>query len=289
MSLLEFNVWLDIVFVALYVCVVLFLAFHFTMGIVKGRFRQKYLEGKWPEHDHIPPKTPKWIHGVHMAGILILALTGMYLRFPFFYGGRTFMRNTHYVFMVVVTITLVWRLGYAFFSRTNADWREFAVGKKDLQSAGGVLAYYGYFSNNKPHVAKYNVMQKMSYLLFLGMMLVQVFTGFALIKQGILFGASPRDVLIGWWLGGIVGGPAAALWYARTLHYILNWGFLIMLTVHCYLAANEDLPCTLDFFGIKSMDLGEGHEEHGAAPAVLPLREPTPVPVPVLEPASATE
>jgi len=158
-----------------------------------------------------------------MAGILILALTGVYLRFPFSYGGRTFMRNTHYVFMVIVTITLVWQLRYAFFTKTNADWREFAVGKKDLQSAGGVLAYYGYFSNNKPRVATYNVTQKMSYPPLLGMMLVQ------------------------------------------------------------------DLPCTLDFFGIKSMDLGDGHEGHGATPAVLPLREPAPVPVPVLEPVSATE
>lgn len=51
MSLLEFNVWLDIIFVALYICVVLFLVFHFTMGIVKGRLRQTYLEGKWPEHE----------------------------------------------------------------------------------------------------------------------------------------------------------------------------------------------------------------------------------------------
>jgi len=96
------------------------------------------------------------------------------------------------------------------------------------------------------------------------MMVLQIFTGFALVKANILFGASPRDVLVGWWLGPFVGGPAAALWYARTLHYILNWGFLIMLTVHFYLAANEDLPCTLDFFGIKTMkttEPGTGHDE----------------------------
>jgi Ni/Fe-hydrogenase 1 B-type cytochrome subunit len=266
MNMIAFQVWLDIVFTGLYLFVLAFLIFHFVMGIVKGRFHKKYIEGGWPEHDHIPPATPKWIHGIHMAGVLVLALTGMYLRFPFFYGGREFMRNTHYVLMIVVTITLVWRLWYAFFSKTNADWKEFAVGKEDLNSALGVLAYYGYFSNNKPHVAKYNVMQKMSYLLFLGMMVLQIFTGFALVKQGIIFGASPRDILLSWWLGPLVGGPAAALWYARTLHYILNWGFLIMLTVHFYLAANEDLPCTLDFFGIKSMETVDAHGDHDSEP-----------------------
>jgi len=266
MSMVAFQVWLDVVFTGLYVFVLAFLIFHFVMGIVKGRFRKKYIEGGWPEHDHIPPATPKWIHGVHMVGILVLALTGMYLRFPFFYGGRTAMRNLHYVVMVIVTITLVWRVLYAFYSKKNADWREFSVGKADLDSALGVLAYYGYFSDKKPHVAKYNVMQKMSYLLFLVMMVLQVFTGFALVKANILFGASPRDVLVGWWLGPLVGGPAAALWYARTLHYILNWGFLIMLTVHFYLAANEDLPCTIDFFGIKTMKTVEPGIGHGDVP-----------------------
>jgi len=111
------------------------------------------------------------------------------------------------------------------------------------------------------------------------MMVLQVFTGFALVKAEILFGYSPRDVLVGWWLGAWVGGPALALWYARTLHYILNWGFLIMLTVHFYLAANEDLPCTLDFFGIKKM----ATTEHAPAEDV-PVFEPAPAPVPEPEP-----
>ena len=290
MGMVAFQVWLDVIFTGLYVCVLAFLVFHFVMGIVKGRFHKKYVEGAWPEHDHIPPATPKWIHGIHMSGILILALTGMYLRFPFFYGGRTIMRNVHFFFMLIVTVTLVWRVWYAFFSKTNADWREFAVGKKDLASAGGVLAYYGYFSNNKPHVAKYNVMQKMSYLLFLAMMVMQVFTGFALIKANILFGVSPRDVLVGWWLGAVVGGPAAALWYARTLHYILNWGFLIMMTVHFYLAANEDLPCTLDFFGLKKMTTVAARD-HEDVPAFepAPRSEPEPVPQPRAHPHPSPE
>lgn len=263
MNLLSFNVWLDTVFSLLYIVVLLFLVFHFTMGIVKGRARAKFIEHKWPEHDHVPPPLPKVLHATHMTSMVILGFTGMYIRFPFFDGGRTAMRYTHYVFMILVTIVLFWRIWYAFYSKAR-DWREFAVGRKDMQSALGVLAYYGYFSNKKPHVAKYNVMQKLSYQLFLIMMILQMFTGFALLTQGIFFGASPRDVLVGWWLGSLLGSTDLAGWYARTFHYILNWGFIIMTTVHVYLSATEDVPCTLDFFGIKPMIIPEGHG-HGHA------------------------
>ncbi len=265
MSLVQINVWLDIVFVALYIFVLLFLIFHFTLFVTTGRFKKAFVEGHWPEHDERPPATPKLLHAVHMISMIILGFTGMYLRFPFFFGARTAMRNTHYVFMIIVSVALLWRVWYAFWSK-NADWDAFAIRKKDLQSALGVLAYYGYFSNNKPHVAKYNVLQKMSYFLFLLMMFAQMITGFALVRYAILFGLSPRDVIIGWW-SGFIGGPAMALWYARMVHYILNWLFIIMTTVHLYLAATVDVPCALDFFGIKEMQTVEGGHGHDETPA----------------------
>ena len=277
MGLLEFNVWLDAVFTSLWVFVVAFLIFHFILFVVKGRFRRSFIEGNWPEHDSRPPATPKALHAVHMISMIILGFTGMYLRFPYFQGGRTTMRTIHYVFMIIVTVVLVWRVAYAFMSKKNADHHEFAIGRKDLQSAIGVLAYYGYFSDNKPHVAKYNVLQKMSYMLFLVMMVAQAFTGFALVRQNIIFGTSPRDLLIGWWLGAWVGSPALALWIARTMHYILNWLFIIMTTVHFYLAFSVDIPCALDFFGIKEMTVVEGGHGHNSDEPTShePALEPT--------------
>ncbi len=265
MSLVEFNVWLDYVFVALYLCVLLFLGWHFSMFIIKGRFRKTFIEGKWPEHDAIPPATPKILHGVHMVSMIILAATGMYLRFPYFNAGRDFMRGAHYVFMVIVIVVLIWRVWYAFRSKTNADWREFAITKADVASAGGILKYYGYISDDKPHVAKYNVMQKMSYNLFLIMMVAMAFTGLALLRNQLPFiGISPSDLLVGWWLGPLVGDAATALWYMRMLHYVLNWAFIIMSTVHLYLAFSVDVPCALDFFGIKEMTIVEGAHGHGS-------------------------
>jgi Ni/Fe-hydrogenase 1 B-type cytochrome subunit len=276
MALTTINVWLDVIFSALYVCVVAFLVFHFALFVYFGRFRKAFIEGNWPSHDSRPPATPKVLHAVHMTSMLLLGLTGMYLRFPFFAGGRTFMRGTHYVFMIAAIVTTVWRVWYAFRSKTNADWREFAIGKKDLQSALGVLAYYGYFSNNKPHVAKYNVLQKMSYVLFLVMMVVQAITGLALVRYGFIFGVSPSQLLVGWWASAF-GGMALVMWVIRTLHYVLNWAFLIMMTVHLYLAATVDVPCALDFFGVAELQVDPDAHGHGPAetPVLTPEFQPT--------------
>ncbi len=253
MNLIEINVWLDYVFVVLYLCVLLFLIWHFSMFVIKGRFRKAFIEGKWPEHDARPPATPKVLHAFHMFSMIILGVTGMYLRFPYFTSGREFMRSTHYVFMIIVIVVLVWRVWYAFKSKTNADWREFAIGKKDLESTGGILKYYGYLSDDKPHVAKYNVMQKMSYGLFLVMMVLQAITGLLIWRyQFPLINGSMYDVT-----AMVIGGTG--VWVLRMLHYVFNWGFIIMSTVHFYLAFSVDVPCALDFFGIKEMDVADGH------------------------------
>ena len=277
MSLTTINVWLDVVFTGLYVVIIAFLTFHFSLFIYFGRFRKSFIEGHWPEHDSRPPVTPKLLHFVHMTSMIILGFTGMYLRFPFFAGGRDFMRGTHYVFMTIVIVTVIWRVWYAFFSKTNADWREFAIGMEDLKSAVGVLAYYGYVSNNKPHVAKYNVLQKMSYNMFLYMMVVQAITGLALLRWQVPFiGVTVSQAMIGWNIGALLGSSATALWLVRTVHYVLNWLFIIMSTVHLYLAFTVDVPCALDFFGLKELQVVEGAHGHGdETPAEAPVLQPT--------------
>lgn len=281
MNLVQFNIWLDTVFVIIYVCVWLFLGWHFAMSIIKGRFRKSFIEGHWPEHDSRPPALPKFLHAQHMIMMIVLGISGMYIRFPYFSGGRIAMRYIHYFAMIVVTINLVWRIWYAFWSKAR-DYKEFAIGKKDVASLGGILKYYGYLSNEKPHVAKYNVAQKGSYFLFLVMMVFMVFTGFSLVTSQFIFGYSPRDILVGWWLGALVGSTDLAGWYMRMFHYVLNWAFIIMTTVHVYLSATIDIPCTLDFFGIKEMPInpdahGHGHDDHGDAGHDAPQTFPTPV------------
>ncbi|MCX8007438.1 MAG: cytochrome b/b6 domain-containing protein [Coriobacteriia bacterium] len=266
--LTKVNVWLDVIFTGLWLVVVVGLIGHFLLSIPTGRFRKKWILKEWPKHDWAPPALPKFMHFQHLAMMGLLGFSGMYIRFPFFDGGRTAMRYVHYVAMVIVGLNYFWRLWYAFFSKER-DYKEFAIGKKDLQTVLGVGAYYAYLSNSKPHVAKYNVFQKGTYDLFALLMLVQGFTGLSLLTQPILFGLSPREVLLGW----LPGSVAMAGAWARIVHYSVNWLFIILVTVHMYLAVAEDLPCSLDFFGLKKLEVDPDafhhHDEHESAPAGL--------------------
>ena len=55
---------------------------------------------------------------------------------------------------------------------------------------------------------------------------------------------------MGWWLGALLGSTDLAGWYARTAHYLINWLFIVLTTIHVYLSVTEDFPAFLDFFGL---------------------------------------
>jgi Ni/Fe-hydrogenase 1 B-type cytochrome subunit len=255
--LTDVNVWLDVIFTALYVVIVVALAGHFVGNVLTKRAYRRFVKKEWPHHDGPPvPFLPKFLHFTHVFSMFALGISGMYVRFPFFDGGRTFMRWVHYFFMIVVVVNLVWRLWYAFFSRQR-DYKEFAITRKEVTSAPKVILYYIFVKDSKPHLAKYNIMQKMTYTIFPLLLIVQAISGFSLIQNELLFGLSPREIFVGWWLGPLVGGTALAGAWARVAHYIVNWLFIILTTIHAYLSMTEDLPAFLNFFG-----LGGGHEEH---------------------------
>ncbi|HSK48641.1 MAG TPA: cytochrome b/b6 domain-containing protein [Coriobacteriia bacterium] len=273
MGLTQLNVWLDAVFVTLYVVVLLGLSGHFIGNILTGRAKRRFgKEWAWPHHDSHPPALPKFLHFQHVASMIALAVSGLYIRFPFFDGGRTAMRWVHYVAMIIVTINLIWRLWYAFSSRQR-DYREFAVTKRDITTAPQVILYYIFVKKSKPHLGKYNVMQKSTYILFAPLLILQAFTGFALLTMEIpIIGMSPRDLLVGWWLGVLLGSTDLAGWWARTAHYIINWLFIILTSIHVYLSVTEDFPAFLDFFGMGFLDKRSAHggdheDEHANEPA----------------------
>ena len=255
LGMVELQVWLDVAFTSLYVVVVLGLSAHFVGNILTGRAKRRFIGWQWPQHEGPPiPTLQKFLHVQHVACMILLAITGLYIRFPFFDGGRTTMRYVHYVAMVIVTINLLWRLWYAFASRTR-DFREFAITKQDIVTAPKVILYYIFVKKSKPHLGKYNVMQKMTYIIFVPLLFLQAFTGFALLTFTIPFtSVSPRDILVGWWLGALLGSTDLAGWWSRTAHYFINWLFIILTTIHVYLSVTEDFPAFLNFFGMSSLD-----------------------------------
>jgi Ni,Fe-hydrogenase I cytochrome b subunit len=287
LTLTQLNVWLDVVFTSLYAVIVVALSIHFLFNWIMGRAFKRFVKWEgWPHHEGGPiPAAPKIMHFQHVAAMIALAISGMYIRFPFFSGGRWAMRWVHYIAMTVVIFNLIARLWYAFGSRRR-DYKEFVVTMRDITTAPMVIAYYLFLipPEKKPHLGKYNVMQKGTYLMFVPLLILQAITGLALLTytipftQGITFihhatgGVTVRDLILGWNLGVILGSTDLAGWWARTAHYLINWLFIVLTTIHVYLSVTEDFPAFLDFFGLsgaehaegESHEVGHGHEESPA-------------------------
>lgn len=254
-GLTELNVWLDVVFTSLYVVIVLALSGHFLGNILTGRAKRRFgKEWQWPHHDSHPPFLPKFLHFTHVLSMIALGASGLLIRYPQF--DRTPMRIVHYVFMIIVVINLVWRLWYAFGSRQR-DYREFAITRRDIITAPKVILYYIFVKPSKPHLGKYNVMQKGTYTLFVPLLILQAITGFALWRLQFPI----VDVSFYSLTAGVIG--ANGIFILRTAHFIINWLFIILTTIHVYLSVTEDFPAFLDFFGLGFLDRNSGHGDEG--------------------------
>jgi Ni,Fe-hydrogenase I cytochrome b subunit len=273
LTLTNLNVWLDVAFTTLYAAILVGLSVHFLGNVLTGRAKRRFVGWQWPQHEGGPiPAAPKLMHFQHVAAMIALAISGMYIRFPFYNGGRSVMRWVHYVAMVIVIINLIVRLWYAFASKRR-DYKEFAVTKRDITTAPKVIMYYIFVKPSKPHLGKYNVMQKGTYIIFVPLLIAQALTGLALLTGTIPFteslnafghsGITPRDLMVGWWLGKSVGSTDLAGWYARIAHYVINWLFIVLTTIHVYLSVTEDFPAFLDFFGLGWTARNRGDSAHG--------------------------
>lgn len=254
-GLTQLNVWIDVVFTTLYVVIVVALSGHFFGNILTGRAKRRFVGWEWPAHEGGPiPALPKFLHFQHVAAMIALGISGMYIRFPFFNGGRAFMQWVHYIAMIIVIVNLIVRLWYAFGSRRR-DYREFSISKRDLTTAPQVILYYIFVKPSKPHLGKYNIMQKGTYTLFVPLLIAQAITGLMLWRLMLPI----VDVSLQQLVAGLIG--ASGVWWIRTAHYLINWLFIVLTTIHVYLSVTEDLPAFLDFFGLGFLD--RPHAEHG--------------------------
>ncbi len=245
------NRYADIIFFALYLVVLGAFALHFVGNILTGRAYKRFVLWQWPAHEEIIPPAPKIMHAVHVICMVFLAFSGFLIRFPI--TDRTPFRYIHYVAMYVVGVNFILRVYYAFIR----DKKEFTLTFQDIKAMPATIKYYAFLASDKPHLAKYNPMQKMTYGIFFPLlMIVQGLTGLSLVwPKTFLFIFQP--------LVGFSGAVA----YARLIHYIVAWLFIILTTVHVYLASTEGFSALLDFFGIVPAEHGAHgeHREHGVS------------------------
>lgn len=254
MSLWQLNKVLDAVFLTLYPIIVVALACHFFGNVLTGRAKRRFKGWEWPHHDSHPPFLPKFLHFQHVFSMIMLGATGLMIRLnPV---GRPILQILHYIFMIIVIINLVWRLWYAFASRQR-DYREFAITKQDIITAPKVILYYIFVKPSKPHLGKYNVMQKGTYIAFAPLLIIQAISGLMIWRLQIPFTGTSLQALSAEAVG------ASGIYLVRTIHYIVNWLFIIFTTIHVYLSLSEDFPAFLDFFGLSFLDPARSHEHDG--------------------------
>lgn len=251
--LAEVNVWADIIATALVGIAFFFWGFQIVGNIVTGRFKRKFIGKQWPHHDAVVPPAPKIMHGIHVTSMIALWVSGFYIRFPFFDGGRDTMKYIHFVAMYLVVIIFVMRLWYAF----TRDGREFTITLADVKNFPRVLMYYMFLGKSYPHRMKYNPLQKMTYgYLFPVFLTIMAFTGFGLMSPQTVYG----------WAASYTGGAAAAAAWGRVIHF-LSAAILLMFTmIHLCLSFIEDYPALLIFFGLAKHQEHEEHDTHEAKP-----------------------
>ncbi len=178
---------------------------------------------------HYAAKPRRMAHFIHLICIVGLTISGLYIRFPFFYGGMDAMKWIHYVLMYVVGINLILRIIYCFFTVDKGAYKDLAIGWKDIKNTPAVLMYYAHMKDDYPNVASYASLQKVTYDVFWVLLLIQGFTGFSLMW---------REELLSWCAGPFGGVAIAAAWM-RVFHYIGMWVFVIFTTIHVYLSVHE--------------------------------------------------
>lgn len=245
--------WTDIVGLILLCVVPIGLALHFTGNILSGRFYKRFIKGMWPHHDKpFKPLPRRMAHLVHVICMVGLALTGMYVHFPFFDANRVLIKYAHYFFAFIVGVNYVFRVWWAFFS-DYPDYDEFKLTMREIKVIPAVIKYYIFIAESKPHLADFNPMQKITYLSFAAVMPIIGLTGISLIfSQWVLAPLAP-----------VFGDLPTLKLLMRLIHYLCNWFFIIFTVVHAYLAVSEDLPAFMYFFFNVEPKHHDHHDAHG--------------------------
>ncbi len=174
------------------------------------------------------------MHWLHLISIAVLIFTGFYIRWPFFGGAMGIMRNLHFVFMFLLIFVALVRVYWAFvgFSappgerRKIRDYKFFGPQRENRGQFFQTIKYYLFLRRTHPRTAKYNPLQKLTYVFWLALIAVQAITGFALWPPTAGF-FQPLSYA----LGGIS--------YMRAYHYIIMWVFIATVALHIYLSLAE--------------------------------------------------
>ncbi|MBO8125787.1 MAG: cytochrome b/b6 domain-containing protein [Firmicutes bacterium] len=166
-----------------------------------------------------PPEV-RITHNIHMVSFILIALTGFYIHYPINILGFTGVKwvgFAHTVSAIFLYASFVFRLYYAF---ATGNYVNFKFLREDSAKTWEWLKYYLFLSKEKPVKRKYNPLQKLTYYIFIVLLIFQAFTGLALLETAA-FG----------WVMALFGGRQMV----RTIQFFLAVALSSIVAVHLYL------------------------------------------------------
>lgn len=189
------------------------------------------------------------MHWLHLVSMIALIVSGLYIHQPFVPGLMSLMRGSHIVFMWLLIIVAIARVIWAFVGRSSShglretvpDRTHFGWQRENRGTFWPTVGYYLFLRRNPPEGAKFNTLQKLTYVFWLVLIVLQALTGF------MLWDATQELFRS---LTYSLGGP----YYVRVVHYLIMWVFIITTLVHVYLSAMHREVLSLMLWGRESTD-----------------------------------
>ena len=183
------------------------------------------------------------LHWVIFFSTVSLVLTGLYIADPFWLSGtgeayQTFVmakiRLIHFLSAIALDVAFLVRLYIAFFSIFHADWREVLPSSENLKEAWESFRFYWTLEGKQRDHRWIDPFDGISFHLLHLILLLQLFTGFALYVSGIELSAGiwakTLHLATDWTLVVFGGLPGVRLMHHITLWLVVSGAFL-----HIYL------------------------------------------------------
>lgn len=181
-------------------------------------------------------------HWVNVASILVLSLTGYFIANPFVgtHGPATnqFLMGTirfiHFTVAFVFTVSVLFRVYWAFAGNKYARWGQFLPARRGRQRAlVKMVGYYTFLRREPPAEVGHNPLAGVTYIGLYILFGLQIATGFALYSQPFHDGV--WKTLFGWMIVAF-GAPVV-----RLVHNIIMYLIIAFTIHHVYSAVLIDI------------------------------------------------
>jgi Ni/Fe-hydrogenase 1 B-type cytochrome subunit len=181
-------------------------------------------------------------HWVNVTAILILSVTGYYIANPFIttQGPATghflmgAIRFVHIGTAMVFTVSVLFRLYWAFMGNRYARWSQFLPARRGRRRAlFRMIGYYTFLRKEPPAEVGHNPLAGVTYTGLYVLFAIQIATGFALYSLPFHGGFWPFAF---GWIVTIFGAQPV-----RLVHFIVMWLIIAFTIHHVYSAVLIDI------------------------------------------------